>query len=457
MPHVNPRELVSVRKEEGIRFLTVVASLSRGGTERAAMNFALGYQRAGFPSAILTYSGGGPRRAQLEEAGVTVFEGGPDEDGTRRAVAQARAWNPDVLHLNRAGQTDSITAAVLRELIHPRMRVFETNVFGYADRSPDRVMIDLHLLLSRWCLWKWTQSVKGLAPNSPGVVVPNPIDCGAFSAVAPEEKPAIRRDLGIPPDAIVFGRVGQPMMGKWSPILIQAFKAVAQQLPNAWLVVCGMPEELRGMVNQLPAETRSRVVELPMTNSDAELRRYYGLMDVFVHTSSKGESFGLVLCEAMLAGLHVITLSTPFRDNSQIEVVRHRKEGIVVQNLQQLIEAMLTSKQDDAGYKSMQLAAPRWVWESFDISVVSQRLLSLASICLAATSSEELVRGLAAIPGIVSAIEPGYFRTLLASAGIAPSFAENMITSMINRPTTRQVIRFVRSAQSIVRRPAKLC
>jgi glycosyltransferase involved in cell wall biosynthesis len=336
------------------------------------------------------------------------------------------------------------------------MRVFETNVFGYADRSADRVMIDLHLHLSRWCLWQWTQSVRGLAPNSPGIVVPYSVDCGAFSAVAPEEKPAIRRDFGIPPDAFVFGRVGQPMMGKWSPILIQAFNGVAQQLPNAWLAVCGMPEELRSMVNQLPAETRSRVAELPMTNSDAELRRYYGLMDVFVHAAIKGESFGLVLCEALLADLPVITLSTPFRDNSQIEVVRHGKEGIVVRNLQQLIEAMLTCKQDDARYKSLQQAASRWVWESFDISVVSRRLLSLASICLAATSSEELVRGLAAIPGMVSAAEPGYFRTLLASAGIAPSFAENMITSVINRPTTRELIRFVRSAQSIVRRPAKL-
>ena len=47
MPRVTPRELISVKKEKDIRFLTVVSSLTRGGTERAAMNYALGYQRAG--------------------------------------------------------------------------------------------------------------------------------------------------------------------------------------------------------------------------------------------------------------------------------------------------------------------------------------------------------------------------------------------------------------------------
>jgi glycosyltransferase involved in cell wall biosynthesis len=415
----------------------------------------LGYQRAGYPSAILAYNGGGPRRAQLEEAGVTVFEGGPDGAGTRSAVAQAGAWDPDVLHLNRAGEADTDSAAVLRALIHPRLRVFETNVFAYADRSADRVMIDLHLHLSRWCLWKWTQSIAGLEPNSPGIVVPYSVDCGAFNAMSPGERASIRGDFGIPQDAMVFGRVGQPLNEKWSPILIQAFEAVAGELPNAWMAVCGMPDKLRSMVSRLPAEARSRVVELPITNSDAELRRYYGLMDVFVHASEKGESFGLVLCEAMLAGLPVITLNTPFRDNSQVEVIRHGKVGIVVENLQQMIEAMLRCKRDQAQYESMKQAAPLRVWESFDIAVVSRRLLTIAPISLAATSSEELIQRLAEIPGMVSAVMPGEYRTLLGSAGIAPSFKRDLLTSLINRPIVRHTIRFTRSSQGLVRRIVK--
>lgn len=103
--------------------------------------------------------------------------------------------------------------------------------------------------------------------------------------------------------------------------MIFAFQAVAQAEPRAWLAVCGLPESLQAMVSKLPEAIRSRIIELPMTDSDEELSRYYGLMDVFVHVSEKGESFGMVLCEAMLSGAPVTTLSTPLRDNSQIEVV----------------------------------------------------------------------------------------------------------------------------------------
>ena len=48
-------------------------------------------------------------------------------------------------------------------------------------------------------------------------------------------------------------------------------------------------------------------------------------MDGFLHVSRIGESFGMVLCEAMLCGVPVVTLSTPLKDNSQLEVVGPRR------------------------------------------------------------------------------------------------------------------------------------
>lgn len=46
MPDLAVRKLIPVEKDTGIRFLTLVSSLTRGGTERAAVNYALGYHRA---------------------------------------------------------------------------------------------------------------------------------------------------------------------------------------------------------------------------------------------------------------------------------------------------------------------------------------------------------------------------------------------------------------------------
>lgn len=451
MPRVKRRELVSVTKTEKIRFLTAVSTLTRGGTERVAMNYALGYRRAGYPSAVLAYNGGGFRRAQLEDAGVLVIEGGPDEAGTQRALKEARAWNPDIIHLHRPGEADPSSGALLRTLVHPRLRVFETNIFSRSDESEDRTLIDLHLHLSRWCLWKWTQATRGQQPRSPGIVVPNSVDCDAFSPVRTDLRGSIRRSFGIPEDALVYGRVGQPMDGKWSPMLIHAFDAVAKDLPKAWLALCGMPDRLRAVVEDLPAAIRARVLELPITNSDAELRNYYGLMDIFVHSSEKGESFGLVLCEAMLSGLPVITVSTPLRDNSQIEVVKHNRTGIVVQTLPQMIQAMLRLQKDSEFCASARREAPGWVRSNFDISVVTKKVLAIAPIALASTSGEDLIRRLADVPGISEPVYDGLYRDLLNSVEIKQSWRDGLLTTLVNRPIGRRAISFVRASTTRIR------
>lgn len=208
--------------------------------------------------------------------------------------------------------------------------------------------------------------------------MPNSIDSPSFSPIAIDQRTANRRAFRIPEEAFVFGRIGQATLPKWSPKMIAAFEAVAKAEPKAWLAVCGMPDVLREVAAKPPDDVRKGIVELPTTNIDTELRRYYGLMDAFVHVSEKGESFGLVLCEAMLCEVPVITMSTPLRDNIQIEVVPNGKAGIVVQNLPQLIHAMLESQKHTKKLQAMRRVARQSVVERFDIPVVTQRLVELA-------------------------------------------------------------------------------
>ncbi len=187
-----------------------------------------------------------------------------------------------------------------------------------------------------------------------------------------------------------------------------------------------------------------------MTSDDTELRRYYGLMDVFVHAAEKGESFGMVLCEAMLSGLPVITLNTPLRDNSQIEVVPHGKAGFVVNSLKQTIDAMLACANDSVRFQEMGRKAPIWVQESFDIPVVTRKLLAIAPIALAATSSHELAQRLSEAK-LMTEAPPNLYRELFAAAGVNPSFRQRVLTSWINRPVSRRAIYVLRSFQSHLR------
>ncbi len=54
-------------------------------------------------------------------------------------------------------------------------------------------------------------------------------------------------------------------------------------------------------------------------------------MDVFIHGSRIGETFGCVIAEAMANGIPVVTLSTPQRKkaNAQAELVQHNVTGFV--------------------------------------------------------------------------------------------------------------------------------
>jgi glycosyltransferase involved in cell wall biosynthesis len=444
------RNLAPNAKSADIRFLTIVSTLTRGGTERAAVNYTLGYHAHGMPRAVLAYNGGGPRKAALDEKGIPVFVGG-DPAARNQAMEQARAWAPDILHLHRPGLPDKESAAILASLSHSRLRVFETNVFGYVDDTDDRLLFDLHLLLSRWCLKKWSDGSSDLKNGAPGVVIPYAVESSAFRPCSPSQKAAFRAELGIPIDATLFGRVGQPHWSKWSPILIESFGAIAEKFANAHLMVVGLPDGLKPHLERLPAHVRSRVHQPPMVNTDTELMRYYGAMDVFAHAAEKGESFGMVLCEAMLCGLPVITLSTPLRDNSQIEVIRNGETGIVVSDQRGFTAAMAALCSSSALREKMSNCGPASAKANYDISVIAESLIELARVALAADSSGDLAARVARDSRFIAAAEPEAYRNILKAAGITPSVADSVLLSAVNRPLTRRTILLVRSAQQRIR------
>lgn len=445
-------EFVARPEVRAPRFLTIISTLTRGGTERAAVNYALGYKEQGFPSAVLAYAGAGPRLAVLQEAGVEVFVGGTDDSARRAAIEQARAWAPDIIHIHRPGIPDPLPASIVRSLSTPSLRVLETNVFGYVDDSPDRELFDVHLQLSRWCMWKWRQGSKSLQPPSFSVVVPYSVNVDSFKPLSKDERAVVRQGLGLPPDAVAFGRIGQPIYGKWSPWIIDSFAEVAAQQPNAWLAVVGLPEELQAAAKRLPEETRSRILQLPMADTDDELARRYAAMDVFVHVSQKGESFGMVLCEAMLMEMPVITASTPFRDNSQVEVVRDHVTGLVVDSRSKLTSAMLSLAGDSELRARLGQQGPGWVRENYAIQQVSPRLVELAQVALAAGSREEMVLEITKMPGYKTSVMNDTPQAILQDAGLTQSAITSMLAATVNTRASRMAIGWARSLASIRRR-----
>lgn len=399
-----------------MRVLTIVSDLGPGGTQRVAQNYTLGYHMRGHPAAVLTTRAGGPRMNALAVHDIPVFVGGAGSRQVEQAVDRAVGWRPDVIHIHRTGRPDPMAGAILRRLRASRLgrdAVLETNVFGKVDYSRDRFLIDVHMPLTRWSLWKWRRWTSGMRPRPVGVVMPNLVDTSAFSPISGVARARYREMFGIPREAFVFGRVGQPIKPKWSPIIFSSFADVATRRPESYLVLAGLPPELHRHIRSLPGSVRSRVVEVPFMYSDAELRTCYGAMDVFLHASAIGESFGLVLVEAMLCERPVITLSTPAKDNSQLEVVDHERGGLVVNDEASMVDAMKRLLGDDPLRERLGRHGAASARDRYDLESGIDRLLKIAHTALRATTANQLRGDLATDPDLTTDVATSEIEAIL--------------------------------------------
>lgn len=295
-----------------MRILTVVYDLDIGGTQRAAVTFANAYARLGHDSRILVTKGRGSREQDLDDQ-VTIV--GPTSD-----LSHFDEWVPDLVHLHSHGLDETLVRR-LQDTRAGSARWVEQNVF--AGATPWTDLVDCTFLFSRWCEHQYAVA-PGLHAMS--ARIPNSIDAAHFF----QDRAAgarTRETHGIPRDAIVMGRIGQPQTYKWSPLIIDAFDAWADSDERAWLLLVGAPSEVIECAETSPH--RRRMVLIDRVTGDDALRAHYSAMDIFGHVALQGETFGYVLVEAMLCEVPVITLSTPWADNSQGEVVGHGVGGLV--------------------------------------------------------------------------------------------------------------------------------
>jgi phosphatidyl-myo-inositol alpha-mannosyltransferase len=99
-----------------------------------------------------------------------------------------------------------------------------------------------------------------------------------------------------------LGRMDEPRKG--FTILVRAFEMLAAQRPGLRLLVAGHGDADEALA-KTPAELRDRIVLLGQV-SDADKVRVYHSVDVFCAPNTGGESFGIVLAEAMAAGAPIV-------------------------------------------------------------------------------------------------------------------------------------------------------
>ena len=301
------------------RIALVTNGLTLGGTEKMLATCAQAVDRERFDVHVVAAREGGPREAELRAAGIEVAVAGGDV----RGLAD-RLRGTDVVHVFRHGIAEPLVPAACREagVAH----LVEENIFGAHDRSPDERAFAVHLFMSKFCLLRY-RSELGAVPadfHRRHRVLSAPIEIARLRAHAPGRAEA-RRLLGLDPDRPVVGRVGRADDRKWRRMVVDMVPHLLRLVPDAQVLLVGATEAKVRRLRRLGVLDRCTLVE--PTLDPVRLAASYAALDVLVHGAEIGESQGLVLGEAMALGVPVVTSSTPWADNAQVEFVEHGRSG----------------------------------------------------------------------------------------------------------------------------------
>lgn len=307
--------------ESPVRVLHVVGSLGLGGTEKTMQLLVAHMDRSRYAPAVHSPADG-PRGAQLRALGVPTHIGGD-------LLAVLRRVRPTIVHIHRAGWPEPHTLRTLRLAGVPV--VVETNVFGRHDPSPAAGIIDHTLFVSRFCLDRFARDTGIPADPRRYSVLYNPVDTDLLAAASPAG-----RDFRLPTAA----RISRPDPGKWSRLALDFVPAVVRAVPDFRYHIVGAIPEARHFAREHGLE--DHMIFHDALATDEDIAAFLGPASLLAHANDTGESFGMVIAEAMACGLPVVTHPCPgSRDNAQLELVEHGVTGLVARDAGEYAEAVV--------------------------------------------------------------------------------------------------------------------
>ena len=241
------------------------------------------------------------------------------------------AFRPDIVHSQHPFLLGMTAVRVARRrglpLVFTHHTLFEQYTHYVPGDSPalKRFAIELATRYANLCdqVFAPSESIRDLLQQrgvtTPIAVVPTGVRLEHF---AQGDGPAFRRQMGIPEDAFVVGHLGRLAPEKNLEFLAQAVADFVGSHPHAHFLVIGSgPSEsaMRDVFARAGLEARLHVAGILQQQ---ELADALHAMDMFAFASTS-ETQGMVLTEAMAAGLPVVALDAP----GAREVVRDRHNG----------------------------------------------------------------------------------------------------------------------------------
>jgi phosphatidylinositol alpha-mannosyltransferase len=205
------------------------------------------------------------------------------------------------------------------------------------------------------------------------VEIPNGVAVAKFASAAPLPGwPGEGGALGF------LGRFTEPRKG--FPLLRTAYVTLARQRPGLRLLVAG-PGDRDELFEEIPPELHDRVEFLGLV-SEADKARMLCSVDVYVAPNTGGESFGMILTEAMAAGAAIAASDLDaFR-----RVLDGGRAGALFPNGDAVaLTTLLGELLDDSPRRAELASCARTVVATFDWPSVANRVLEVYATAIEAT------------------------------------------------------------------------
>jgi glycosyltransferase involved in cell wall biosynthesis/ribosomal protein S18 acetylase RimI-like enzyme len=212
-----------------------------------------------------------------------------------------------------------------------------------------------------------------LARKGRGHLLGNGTDTGFFdpAQVPPERAAALRRELGLPADALVVGAVGRLVAEKGYRELFAAARTVRQTDPRVRFLAVGAPDlEKADAISE--AELAAAAGDVVVTGWRDDVRDLLAVMDVFVLASWR-EGMPRSAIEAAAMGKALVL--TDIRGCR--EVARHEREALLVppRDPGALAAAISRLAADPALRERLATAARRRALDRFSENDVAERVV----------------------------------------------------------------------------------